>query len=196
MISNPLQDKVFGFHYVQLRKYQAMQSSNSGLHPAREFTNERVSPGLSPEAYRLALFSLLEEKPESWIRNQEFSKAWLHLIIHIAKGGNSVLPEQGDPKYIASLANVKLALLSFPILPTDEAYVVDRSPIERIDLTDQRIGVEAHRMYWESRIPVAKYKDQHDLPELVLFNPVEIERLELITVQTCGELFLEYIQES
>ncbi len=164
---NPL-EKIVAYHYTNdLHFYQGIMHGvdygRKGLLPIGRFINFDV-PRLPAKAYEGVTVCLSEPRPKSWVENTEFPYAWAGLMFHIRKARN-------------------VMLLSFDLLPTDKAYVVEKAHIERIkspgrNLTE-RVRIPAHKKYWESRVPVKRYKGNYSLPELIIFNPVELERLRI-----------------
>ena len=157
-----------GFHYTNPHAYRSMETGrmygHRALLPIRRFVSFGGGRDLPEEAYQGTVQCLLEPEPSSWIDNPEFPVTWEYFM-------NDVL-----------LKDDQVMLLCFDISPSDTAYVVDRAYIERL-LYQQEMDVDkeathkATRKYWESRIPIFDYRDEHTLPQLIIWNPIEFSRL-------------------
>ena len=68
-----LSDKVIGYHYTNPIAYSKMEENKEGLIPYHTFVRpcDHVS-GLPSKAYEFVTEGLLEQEPDSWVKNQEF----------------------------------------------------------------------------------------------------------------------------
>ena len=71
----------------------------------------------------------------------------------------------------------KLLSVRFDVLPADEAYVVDRAHFADLQWGHSGDRHEAIRRYAFSRVPASQYGGNYRMPELVIKNPIELERL-------------------
>lgn len=171
---------ITAYHYTQPQKHEAMldgRDYGKGLKPIRRFVTLDSAQGLPKEAYNTAgVFCFLEERPDLWIKNKEFPEIWRNIIsgVGILSTGSMV------------------RCLRFGVRETDDAYVVDRSLVERISWgagrPTSKERKEAYLNYWESRVPVFEYKSHYSLPELVLFSAIEAERLEEVWTKPLAEV--------
>ena len=88
--------------------------------------------------------------------------------------------------------NGVIMLLSFEILPKDEAYVVERAHVERElykpkENTTRKSLEDAWQKYWESRVSVFDYKEDYILPQLAIWSRVEFERLKTEWIKSTDE---------
>lgn len=145
-----------------------------GLIPSRTLEASKDSAGLPHFAYDKYLFSFLDEpKPKKWTENPEFPDVFEQLMGNI--GSVLGLHFMFSDFMLADHVANDLVRVSFPILHTDQAYVVDWAKCERHRKTG--ISHHANRNYALSRVPLSQYQDQHDLPELIVANPIPANRL-------------------
>lgn len=147
-----------------------------GLIPSRTLETSKDSGGLPDFAYDKYTFGFLDEsKPTKWADNPEFPDVFEQLMGNIG----SVLGLHfmfRDFMLDDHMAN-DLVRVSFPILQSDQAYLVDWAKCERHRKTG--IPHHANRDYALSRVPLSEYQDQHDLPELIIANPIPAHRLRI-----------------
>lgn len=159
------------FHYTTRNAYAAMRTGavyRPGLLPIRRFVSPWEAKHLPIEAYNGAIQALLEPEPQSWTENPEFSHMWKRLMYDIIVKAN----EYTD--------NGTVLLLSFDVTPGDDAYVVEWAHRERHlrkENPTEEMSENSCRDYWESRVPILDYKGGYSVPEVVIWNPVEYERL-------------------
>lgn len=144
-------------------------------------------PKFYPQELPGAVYAFLKEQPEEWTKNKEFKHTWKRAVLHLCKSPD-------------------IALLSFDVASTDNAYVMDWAHVERFwkkgrqPITRELINSirgkkiakdakEAFKMYWDSRIPIQDYNNEHDLPEVAIFNPIEHERLKVEWIRPWEEHF-------
>lgn len=158
---------VIAYHYTSKRAFEAMQR-NGGLAPTCPLVHRSII-GLPEKVYVCAVYALLKPKPEEWISNSDFPHIWGLLNEHLSFnriGSNKVL-------------------LKFDINKNDDAYVFDRSHLERYRelIEKNKFSLESHieaaRQFFDSRIPVFDYKGGYSLPEVAIFNTIELDRLSL-----------------
>jgi hypothetical protein len=73
----------------------------------------------------------------------------------------------------------RIVAVRFDILPTDKAYVVDRAHFADFQYWHSRDRQEAIRRYALSRVPAKRYDGSFRMPELIIKNPIRLERLVL-----------------
>ncbi len=88
----------------------------------------------------------------------------------------------------------KTMLLSFEILPSDKAYVVERAHVEKVlyqpkESVTRKMFNKAFNDYWNSRVPVYSYKGKYIIPQLSIWSPIEVERLEMEWVKSSDDLW-------
>lgn len=176
-------------HYTGLREYESILTGKgygkTGLHPIKRFIPLCDGKGLPEKVYDCVIFGLLEPNPESWINNTEFNNIWDYLLGDItSKSGKTVL-------------------LKAKLQPTDDAFVVDRGCIERVlyvpsdsRYPDKNLMREAYKKYWNSRVPVFDYEGGHSLPELVVFSPIELSRIQLQWIKDSDELYKNVLKRN
>lgn len=174
------------YHYTNPESYSSMKTGRTygkkGLLPIRRFiTLDRWKEGLPEKAYDANIQGLLEPEPESWTNNPEFPEVFRFLAHDFCMRD-------------------ELMLLSFELLPTDDAYVVDRAHFERFlyrevyqkagkPLPDDYTEEKALRLYWESRVPVAEYKGGYSLPQFSVWTPIDFDRLKVEWVKDTHEFW-------
>ncbi len=156
------------------RRIEQASSNPSGrLVPSKELDLGRLGMRLPDFAHEKYLFAFLDESiPGSWEENPDFPDLWKRVMNHVCKGD--------------SVAK----LFRFDILPGDKAYVLDFAHLERVkdllwathclhsaDDHDVIKVMDATERYIHSRVPLADYNGSFCLPELILSNPVSIDRL-------------------
>lgn len=150
-------------------------SDGKHLHPYRNLTAGIKEPGFPNWSYDNHIFAFLNESvPESWKNNTEFPDIWERIIRHVMHGDSI------------------LRLLKFEVTVEDEAHVIDWSHIERLrpelrrmrnfmaseeDISKIKLAIPK---YLQSRVPVTEYKGEHGLPELIIKNPISLERVKEI----------------
>jgi hypothetical protein len=163
------------YHYTNPEAYSSMKTGRTyrekGLLPIRRFITLNRRVDLPEKAFEGNIQGLLEPEPESWTNNPEFPEVFRYLAHDLCKRD-------------------ELMLLSVELLPTDDAYVVDRAHFERFlyrgvyqkagnplppDYTEDK----ALRLYWESRVPVNEYKGGYSLPQFSVWSPIDFDRLKV-----------------
>jgi hypothetical protein len=148
-----------------------------GLWPSRRLVIQ--GPGselVSNEATEPAVFGLLEEKPLSWIGYEDCINVFDYLMGCCA--GHSDKEGKRD-----------LVLLMIDLKPEDNPFVVDYLHIRHLarDFSaesdphkKQKIRAEGNQRYWETRVPLADYKGDFTLPEVVVWTPIPQERVHFV----------------
>lgn len=87
--------------------------------------------------------------------------------------------EHGKEEFdtLTSEIGSKIVVVKFNILPTDEAYVVERAHFADWQWGHNKDKQDAIRKYALSRVPADKYNGQYRMPELIIKNPIALERL-------------------
>jgi len=148
-----------------------------GLWPSRRLISQGLESQLVPfEATEPAVFGLPEEKPESWIQYKDCINVFDYLMSCCAGFSD----EEGRRD---------LVLLSVDLNPEDNPFVVDYLHIRHLardfstesnPIRKQTILSEGNRRYWESRVPLANYKGNFTLPEIVIWNPIPQDRVHFV----------------
>ena len=71
----------------------------------------------------------------------------------------------------------KLIGFKLDIIPSDEAYIVDRAHYADCAWGDNPDKSDAIRKYALSRVPAEQYTGGFRMPELLIRNPIELKRL-------------------
>ncbi len=168
-------EKIIAYHYMPYESFEVLKTKDfykAGLLPGAEYSSVIRSgfdiflEGLGLLELRKALYCFLEREPESWIKNKDFPFVWKDLIEYLQRGTTQ-----------------HLMLLSFPVLPTDKAFVVERAHRQAYI---KQYGNSPHHLdklkdsyvkYWKSKVPVFNYDNSYSLPELIFLSPVGAERL-------------------
>lgn len=165
------------YHYTSDSNWCFTQAGYFGdgkhLQPYRNLTGGIRTPDFPEWAYDNYIFAFLNKSiPESWKNNREFPDIWEQIMRHVVHG------------------DFVLRLLKFDITTEDEVYVMDWSHMERVRPELTRKGnfmaseediskiKSAISKYLQSRVPVTEYDGKHNLPELIIKNPILLERTE------------------
>lgn len=158
-----------GFHYMNEKKWGELQHNNDGsgvIAPRQRLiilgsvVHEDV-PELPDWAHDGYIFAFPDrEAPEPWGAFKQYQYEWGKLTQGI---GN------------------KIVGIRFDLLSSDDAYV-----IERAHYADWQWGVnsdkqDAIRKYALSRVPASEYDGSFRMPELLIKNPIGLERLTVHT---------------
>ncbi|MCX6710126.1 MAG: hypothetical protein NTV63_04225 [Candidatus Woesearchaeota archaeon] len=148
-----------------------------GLWPSRRLIAQGQDSALVPsEATKPAVFGLPEEKPQSWIQYQDSTNIFDYLMSCCA----GRFDEEGKRD---------LVLLQIDLKPEDNPFVVDYLHIRHLakDFTaesdakrKQTILAEGNKRYWDSRVPLADYKGNFTLPEIVIWAPIPQDRVHFV----------------
>jgi hypothetical protein len=148
-----------------------------GLWPSRRLIFQGPESALVPyEATEPAVFGLPEEKPQSWIHYKDCTNFFDYLMSCCADKG-----KDDDEK--------NLILLKVDLLPEENPFVVDHVHIRRMarDFSaesdpkrKQTILAEGNKRYWETRVPLADYKGNFTLPEIVVWTPIPQDRIHFL----------------
>lgn len=164
-----------GYHYTSKRNLASILEQ--GLIPKRTLDIVNCTWGQIPEfAFRRYSFNFLDEKePESWI-NSRYSYLWDMLRSNIiAKTSQDEFEFLPFTEFENRLK--EMIIISFPILPTDDAHITNWGVCERDREEGMNLGT--NKMYADSRIPIHKYKGQYELPELIVANTIEPSRIKI-----------------
>jgi hypothetical protein len=166
------------YHYTSDSIWQMIQAgyfvSSDKLVPYKRLDSGVLrdrAPDFAKEKY---LFAFLDyPEPELWKSNPEFPDLWRRIMEHIMH------------------EDFLVRLLQFEVTPEDNAFVVDWAHMERVrDAMDRGMCIEhtgnekniavvmdATDKYIDSRVPLADYDGNFTLPELVIANPIPLERV-------------------
>jgi hypothetical protein len=168
------------YHYTNDLAYRSMQTKGidgfltdnfdefRGIIPSRRFIRFGRGSNLPKEAYDGVIEGLTEPEPNCWLNNPEFPQLWNYLMHDVCR-------------------EKKVLLLSFELLPSDSAFIVDRANIER-ELYREGKGLGkstkqtmdlACKNYFDSRISALNYLGGYDLPQLAIWSGIEFERLKV-----------------
>jgi hypothetical protein len=189
-MESEIADKIIGYHYTNSEAYKSMKTKGvddhvtfgfdnfTGIIPRRRFVALSRAKGLPDEAHDGVIEGLLEPEPKSWIENPEFPNFWSYLMHDVCR-------------------DKQVILLSFELNQKDKAYIVDRAHVERElyreskgqGKSTQETRNEAFKKYWESRIPVYKYKGGYDAPQLAIWSGIEFDRLKVEWTKSTDEVW-------
>lgn len=140
--------------------------------PHRRLIPEGIDSSLiSSEATLPAIFGLTEPRPKSWLEYRDCINVWDYLLSCCKRGDN------------------RLVLLRISLTDKDNPLVFDYAHIRRTAkrLSNIEMGTEYARTlasgsknYWDSRVPLDRYEGGFVLPEIVVFNPIPLKRIEFI----------------
>ena len=167
-----------GFTYKDPRTGKYIEGEKiRGLWPSRRLIIQGVGSELVPfEATEPAVFGLPEEKQQSWIQYRDCVNIFDYLMSCCA----GRYDEEGRRD---------LVLLRVDLKPEDNPFVVDYLHIRHLarDYTaesepkrKQAILSEGNKRYWESRVPLADYKGNFTLPEIVIWTPMPQDRVHFV----------------
>jgi hypothetical protein len=129
---------------------------------------------------RLATFGFLEALPDSWVNNKDFPLTWKTLVhdFKISDSGELLLEisiDSDDLVYVADRAHIE------GVLYPDQAKIPEK--YQHVNLED---GEES---YMQSLVPLKDYLEKqkegqsYSLPEVVIFNRIPPERIEVSSIQ-------------
>lgn len=152
------------------KEYQSFSMGESispyrPLVPPREIKfakDAKKGATLPPFAANKAIFALNGAEIDKWKNHEYFPDMW-DVFLRSASGKN-----KGG-----------VIGLHFDVFPQDEAYVLDWAPVEW-DLTNYgSVLPNTWLKYLHSRVPIADYKGNFELPEIVIPKPISRERVRL-----------------
>ena len=166
---------LFGYHYTTPGAHAFMMrdwipENKRGLIPQSQFISE-ARFNEDKMAGRETIDALLEPKPSNWAQNPLFPHLFDELMHHLYYGHINISDNKMD--------NV-ISLIRFPILETNEAYIVERAHMENFFYGFTTDENKANREYLASRIPALEYAGGFILPQFKIHSRLEPERLELL----------------
>jgi len=172
-----------GYHYTPSKNLDSIFKGVSCWFSSREYTGTKILKGLRPEnrqhgftpfdIYEEPLsctynspswvqeeyvFCFLEPEPKTWKENKEFPNIWKELMEYLSRNGS-------------------ISLLSFGIMKSDDAHIIDRAWLERFNTYPYEEYNTLWQQFLRSRVPVSKYKSDYSLPELIISKTVSPNRL-------------------
>lgn len=176
-------NEIYGYHYTNLDSFRAMKTGEDygkkGLIPLMRLVSLGIK-GLPEKVYDPVIYALLEEEPESWIRNIEFPMLW---------------KRHTDDFFRTD----KIVLLRFKVLPEDDAYVLERAHIEREQYSgDYDLGriTEACLKFYDSRVPALDYSGGYLVPQLTVWSEIKFERLEPVWLKSRTDVQKKILESS
>lgn len=177
-----LLEKIKVYHYTNPKAYKSMKDGSTygkkGLLSIRRFVKFGQARNLPEEAYEGTVRGILKPEPKSWTENPKYPNLWRYLI--------------GD-----LLSKDESMLLSFDVLKSDKAYMVERAHVEN-ELYKESKGKgkstretlhEAYKKYWESRIPIFEYDEDFSVPEINIWNTISFDRLKVEWIKPHNEVW-------
>ena len=163
------------YHYTSRNAFKKME--NKGLIPKNPVIYRRMF-GLPEKAYQNVICGLLNPSPKEWKSNKDFPLIWNELQQHL--------------NY--NIGNDEKLLLNFEINKKDEAYVLDRKYLEQkrelIEKGEHPIKehIRNCKDFFESRIPILEYEKGYSLPEIIIYNKIEFDRLNIEKINKKSKL--------
>ena len=156
-----------GFHYMSARMWNELnhdRNENKVIKPGRRLVRLRSItdpdiPKLPDWAHDGYIFAFPDtEAPEPWKGYEHWKDEWDTLTGDIGE---------------------KIVAVKFDVLPADEAYIVDRAHFADFQWGHKGNRQDAIRKYALSRVSANEYDGSFKMPELIIRNPIELERLVL-----------------
>lgn len=172
--NTPMQGKQNHFyHYTSEENFRAMRDGEiygqTGLIPIRRVLRIGLSKkfNLPAKAEEGAVYGLLEPAPRVWMDQEYYpGEALLETVLDDIRGSG------------------KMLLLKCTVAPEDDIYVADHVFHMRTDYNGREdlknpVTKQVKRAYWKSMVPFGKYKGQHEVPEVICFDAIPIERIKI-----------------
>jgi len=156
------------YHYTNDRAFDTMK--DVGKLSPRNHIFCRTIEGLPEKAYAPVICGLLNPVPDEWFHNEQCPETWRLLYNHLTFRDHFS----------------EIFLLGFSSNGLDDAHV-----FERLHLEKNRKLLEDHKMTWEehtpyckdylnSAVPILEYSGGFSLPEVIIFSPIEFNRLNVV----------------
>jgi hypothetical protein len=156
---------VRAYRYVNFEKWKKQSSSQKEIKPRKVlFKGPSI---INPDLPKVPLWSDCKTYIFTFA-NSPLPQEWQNYE-HFQEELETLMSDIGD----------NISIIKFDLLPSDEAYVVDRA-----HYVDWQYGINPNRAdailkYVHSRIPAGQYHGQFRLPELIIGNPISIDRIVL-----------------
>lgn len=163
------------YHYSTRNGFRAMVSGENygktGLIPLRRLLRLGLASefNLPAKAEDGAVFGLLEPQPAAWMENEYHpGQGLLETILRD-------MESRGD----------EMLLLQCKVDPADDIHVADHIFHMRKDYNgnndlDNPATGEVKRAYWKSLVPFKDYNGGYELPEVICFSPIPLERISVV----------------
>lgn len=149
-----------GFHYMDERRWDRLNSDRTNdkiLKPNRRLISLCQPVNLPDWAHDGYIYAFPDEPaPTPWENYEHGLEEW-----------DSLTEDIGE----------KLIGFKFDIISSDEAYVVDRAHYADWAWGDNPDKTDAIRKYALSRVPAETYEGGFRMPELIIRNSINLERL-------------------
>ncbi len=190
------------YHYTSDICWDAMHlRGQEGLLPFRPLIQREYALTLPRQALRSTLFGLPTEIPPSWrtYQNKKRQNVFEILLRQSALRGDDMAGfcEISD-------SELNLVLLKATLLPSDQPHIIDFNHISQaFNHIDQNTSpsqrtehlIAAATAYWNSRIPLTNYQHNYTLPEILLHNPIPLERIEIVWEKTLPQALQDIFQQ-
>src|SRR3989338_431517 len=169
------------FHYTTTTKWRKIQRGDhifvcqdndkpnyalfKGLVPHRRVVSYGI-PNMPQQAHEGGIWGFLEPQPQNWIQSSEFADTYSRLIDHISFGNEK-----------------DIVILEIKLAEQDQAVVIDWAHVQKIyddESTNSQDMNNCWKKYWDSRVPLCKYDGTYTLPEVVVQNRIELDRISLM----------------
>lgn len=163
------------YHYSTLNGFRSVVSGDhygkTGLIPLKRVLRVGLSSkfNLPAKAEEGAVFGLLEPQPAAWMtKDYHPGQGLLETILRD-------MQLRGD----------EMLLLKCEVDPADDIHVADhifhmRKDYNGIGDLDNPATGEVKRAYWKSLVSFAGYRGGYELPEVICFSPIPLERISIV----------------
>lgn len=180
------------YHYTSEQRLRGIVDGGdygrNGLIPLRRVVALGLSErfNLPEKAEQGAVYGLLEPAPSSWLTHEYHQgQGLLETVLHDAISGS----------------NDKMYLLKCRVEEGDDIYVADHVFHMRPDYNGRNdlqnpATAEVKNLYWNSMVKFHDYKGQHDVPEVICFSQIPLERIKIDRVYESGWHLLNELRMS
>lgn len=164
------------YHYTSAENFRAMRDGavygKPGLIPIRRVLTLGLARkfNLPEKAEDGAVYGLLEPAPKSWMEAEYYKgEALLETVLNDISGAD------------------KMLLLRCQVEDGDDIHVADHAPHMRADYNGRAdlknpATKQVKRAYWKSMIPFRDYQGEHQVPEVICFNAIPNDRIEIAKI--------------
>lgn len=176
------------YHYTNPESYFSMKTGHhygqKGLIPIKRFVKLGIGgPRFPKKGYDGIIEGLLEPEPISWTNNLDYPFMFGYLMHDICR-------------------RKEVMLLSFDILESDDAYIVDRSKFEDVLYMESKgLGkptdkdfASASRKFYYSRKKALEYNGNYKAPQFAIWTPIEFERLNIEWIKPTEQVWKRVLE--
>ena len=154
------------------RKFVESETVKGWVIPHRRLIPVGIESSLVPtEAISPAIFGLPEPTPQSWLEYKDCISVWDYLLSCCRKGKSNLvllrleISDMDNPK-VFDYIHVRKTARDLSIIKDPKEY--------------RKKLAEGNRDYWNSGVELKSYNGSFVLPEVVVFSPIPIERVEFV----------------